>query len=104
MTAKCKVGDLAIVVRADYACNLGKIVRIAGLHDGSGDLVFTNRGTVWWVTCPSRMKWSLDGKVFRRVAGPAPDDQLLPIRGNEQKAKEEAARLIRKISSKGVTA
>lgn len=104
MAAKCKVGDLAIVVRADYACNLGKIVRIVRPHDGSGDLNFPNRGTVWWVACPSRMKWSLHGKVFRRVAGPTPDDHLLPIRGNEQKAQKAAARLIRKVSSKEVTA
>lgn len=107
MSANCKVGDLAIVIRADYACNLGRIVRIVKLHDGSGEINFTNRGTIWWVTCPSRMKWTLGSKIFRRQTGPAPDDQLRPIRGNEQKAKEAAMRLIRKIkqkSRKGVAA
>lgn len=99
MNTRCKTGDLAIVIRADYACNLGKIVRIVRQHDGSGEINFVNRGVVWWVTCPSRMKWSIGSKNFRRHTGPAPDDQLLPIRGqqDEKAAQCEAQKLLQRL-------
>jgi hypothetical protein len=38
----CKLGDLAVVVRADLACNLGNIVHVVGVCDESGNVVFRN--------------------------------------------------------------
>lgn len=101
MNTRCKPGELAIIIRADYPCNLGKIVRIVQQHDGSGEINFFNRGVVWWVTCPSRMKWSIGSKTFRRHAGPAPDDQLLPIRGqqDEKAAQHEAQKLLQRLQN-----
>lgn len=37
---RCRPGDLAIIVTADYKTNLGRIVRIIKADDGSGDIHF----------------------------------------------------------------
>ena len=81
---RCKPGDLAVVVKAEQQCNLGRIVRVVALHDGKGDLVFPPKfSPVWLVESASRMTWKVKakGKRYRRKSGPAPDQQLQPIRG-----------------------
>lgn len=80
MNTRCKPGDLAIVVHADYPANLGRIVQVIAPDVGASFVRFHERGTIWWVTCPSRMTWSMGNQVFQRRAGPVPDDCLLPIR------------------------
>ena len=76
----CKLGDLAVVVKADLACNLGNIVHVVGVCDGNGDIVFRDQGPVWIVDCARLMTWDLKGKRFRRLTGPVPDNRLQPIR------------------------
>ena len=86
---KCQVGDLAVVVRAQNRSNLGRIVRVIATHDGSGDLVFTSEsGHIWLVSCATPMKWTWNGKVYRRKSGPVPDTQLQPIRGKPNTRRE----------------
>ena len=78
----CKPGDLAVVVKADHQCNLGRIVRVVALHDSKGDLVFPPKfSPVWLVESASSMTWKAKGKRYRRKSGPVPDQQLQPIRG-----------------------
>ena len=35
----------------------------------------------WLVTSAKRLNWTKNGMIVRRFEGPAPDDQLQPIRG-----------------------
>ena len=35
----------------------------------------------WLVTSAKRLTWTKNGQKVRRFVGPAPDDQLQPIRG-----------------------
>jgi hypothetical protein len=77
---KCRVGDLAVVVRADLECNLGNIVRIVAPVAGSHD-AFKGQGQVWTVECQRDMTWLYKDKTVRRKRGPVPDNRLQPIRG-----------------------
>lgn len=77
----CKLGDLAVVVRADLACNLGNIVHVVGVCDGSGDIVFKGQGHVWIVTCARPMTWLLNEERLSGERGPVPDNRLQPVRG-----------------------
>lgn len=85
---KCRVGDLAVVVGAEYKSNLGKIVRVVEPHDGRGEIHFRNQGPIWWVESHSMLFWTKGRKRFRRRTGPVPDYILYPIRGNEQSLTE----------------
>lgn len=89
---KCRPGDLAVVVEATYTCNLGNVVHVLRLDDRKGDITFGDEwGTVWWVRCARKMKWTQHGKTFLRTAGPVPDCKLQPIRGSAS-VKTDAAR------------
>ena len=81
MDARCKPGDLAIVVHAQHPRNLGTIVRIVAPHDGSGDIVFSSAGMVWLVDAAQPMLWTKFGRRYYRRRGPVPDNRLKPIRG-----------------------
>ena len=82
MNARCKPGDLAIVIDAWHPCNLGTIVQVIQPDDGSGDITYdADAGLVWWCRSTRPMKWTYRGKVYFRKEGPAPDAQLQPIRG-----------------------
>ena len=78
---RCKPGDLAVVVNAQFRSNVGNIVRVIAPHDGIGALRFTRDGHVWLVVCHRPMTWRMDGKRYRRKTGPVPDNRLQPIRG-----------------------
>lgn len=98
MSARCKPGDIAIVVFASNTENLGSIVRIIEPHDGTGDLAFKNESCAVWLAESSKLlTWSrtVNGEkiYYRRNIGPIPDDRLVPIRGeptgeHERKARE----------------
>ena len=78
---RCKPGDLAIVIKANYPSNLGRIVRVVALSQGEGDLVYPKEQVTWLVTCQQPMTWYLKSKRYQRKKGPVPDAQLQPIRG-----------------------
>jgi hypothetical protein len=78
---RCREGDLAVVIRAENKCNLGLIVRVVRLHDGTGDLAYHIDAPVWFTECSIPMTWTKGKKRFRQKSGPVPDDQLQPIRG-----------------------
>lgn len=78
---RCKPGDLAIVIKATFPSNLGRIVRVVALSQGDGDLVYPADQVTWLVTCAQPMTWYKKKKRFQRKKGPVPDMQLQPIRG-----------------------
>jgi hypothetical protein len=91
----CCPGDLAVVIRADFPCNLGKIVRVLAPDFGSGQIVFGKEfGVVWLVSGAHPMKWYCRGRYYRRRSGPVPDSNLQPIRGHpEREAREQSLEL-----------
>jgi hypothetical protein len=78
---RCRPGDLAVIVVADYKTNLGRIVRVIKADDGTGDIDFGCREIVWFVESAQSLTWTVGKKRYRRKYGPAPDCQLQPIRG-----------------------
>jgi hypothetical protein len=85
--SRCKPGDLAVVVDAQIKSNLGRIVRVVALHDGTGPLGAIGPKPVWLVSAPTAMNWRDGPKRFRLKAGPVPDACLQPIRGVSEGAK-----------------
>ena len=79
---RCKPGDLAIVIKAKNKCNLGRIVRVIQLDQGSGPLLYPASTPTWLTESTHRMTWSVKGKWVQRKRGPIPDAQLQPVRGN----------------------
>lgn len=77
---RCRPGDLAVVVSACHACNIGKVVHVLQLHDGSGDIAYAKNREVWLVRGSTPLTWTKGKKRFRRKTGPVPDVQLQPIR------------------------
>ncbi len=79
----CKVGDLAITVRAEVPQNLGSIVHIIkplGLQDWSE----FGQVHMWWVECLPNSPYRLhylhsDGSFTKQRQGPVPDLLLRPI-------------------------
>jgi hypothetical protein len=81
--SRCKPGDLAVVIDAAHKANIGRIVKVLAMHDGSGPLGAVGPKPVWLVSAPTPLTWR-DGSVrFRLKAGPVPDLQLQPIRGTD---------------------
>ena len=78
---RCKAGDLAVVINADYSANLGRIVRIMKQDDGRGDLRFAADIPTWVVESAHPLSWYVGKKRFKRKSGPVPDAYLHPIRG-----------------------
>jgi hypothetical protein len=78
---RCKPGDLAIIVKAYNRCNIGTIVQVIRRDDGQHPLSFSSYIPCWLVTSAKRLTWTKNGKKVCRFVGPAPDDQLQPIRG-----------------------
>ena len=78
---RCKPGDLAIVINAHYKCNLGVIVEVIELHNGLGVPSYSPEQNAWLAKTSKVLKWTANGKVYRRKSGPVPDAQLQPIRG-----------------------
>lgn len=78
--SRCRPGDLAVVVDAANKANIGRIVKVVALHDGTGPLAMVRPCAVWMVRAPTPMTWTDGPKRYRRKNGPVPDSQLQPIR------------------------
>jgi len=81
METICRPGDLAIIVVAQNAPNLGLIVRVLQRHSGRGKLAMKNVGLLWTCECARPMIWTVKDRVFLRKRGPVPDSFMRPIRG-----------------------
>jgi hypothetical protein len=82
----CKIGDLAIVVKADVPQNLGHIVEVVGLPTHrSPDL--SRYGHVWRVRTAGRrptlhyLYQKEGGRIRKAAQGPVPDCCLRPLTG-----------------------
>ena len=96
---RCKVGDLAVANQTHNRGNLGTVVRVIATHDGTGDIRYPSAaGQVWLVEGPRPMKWTFQGKTYKRKTGPVPDRQLQPIRGKPTDVNISAA--VKKLMSR----
>ena len=86
MKSRCKPGDLAVVIDAANAVNIGRIVKVLELHHGRGALAMVRSCPVWMVECPDAMLWTDGAKRYLLYCGPVPDSQLQPIRGQRTTA------------------
>lgn len=77
---RCRPGDLAIVINAKYASNLGRIVRVIRRDNGNGALRYKESISAWLVESAIPLTWYTNKKRYRRKRGPVPDAQLQPIR------------------------
>jgi hypothetical protein len=75
---RCKVGDLAIVIRPRVEANLGILVEVERCWNG--------RAGWWWVRSLSGPRMRKDGTV--ECEGAAEDTALWPIRGEPQPRRE----------------
>lgn len=101
MAARCKIGDLAIVVSAYHRENLGLIVRIIGPHDGvvPGIGPLDVAGPYWLVEGVRPMIYSNNRRRLETKLGPAADSTLEPIRGrcSEKQAEQMATQLLKSV-------
>ena len=81
MQNRCKVGDLAVVVRAQNPGNIGLIVRVQGPYRAIEETHFAEGGMVWECACAHPMTWVRGGQVVHALSGPIPDSLLQPLRG-----------------------
>ena len=92
---RCRIGDLAVVVRTSITENLGMFVEVMG--------PCAARPGSWWVKSLSGARQRRDGSLGPR--GVAADDSLWPIRGNaaEVKRRRSLARLAALMAPGGVS-
>lgn len=76
---KCKVGDLAIVVRPRLDANLGMLVEVVGPWRPAENL--------WWVRSLSGPRPRRDGEHSHE--GSVADSALCPLRGDESHESDE---------------
>lgn len=77
----CKPGDLAVVVKAHNACNIGTIVHVIGRHPNQAAVCAPEGDVIWKAKARHPMTYDKNGVLRRRRLGPIPDSQLRPIRG-----------------------
>jgi hypothetical protein len=78
---RCKPGDLAVVISAQNSANIGRIVRVLRLDQGTGLLTYPVNTPTWLTVSEHPMTWFVKEKRIYRKRGPIPDAQLQPIRG-----------------------
>jgi hypothetical protein len=83
----CKPGDLAVVVKAHNACNIGTILHVIGLYTGKSGVCAPEGDVIWQAKASHPMTYDINGVLKRRRIGPVPDSQLRPIRGLPQAKK-----------------
>lgn len=88
---RCRVGDIALVVSAKNADNIGMLVEVLGPATGQPFKVAAE-GMQWQVRCAGGVKGLCyqykDGRVVALSEGPVPDAYLRPLRGGPKPALE----------------
>jgi len=95
---RCRPGDLAIIVFAQYPSNLGLIVRVVRRHSGRGKLAIQGAGPLWTVESAQPMKYTLGEKTFLRKQGPVPDSYMRPVRGDRAPDSHETTRRMLEVA------
>lgn len=88
----CKPGDLAVVVKAHNACNIGTILHVIGLYTGQSGLCAPAGDVIWEAQASHPMTYDYSGVLRRRRLGPVPDSKLRPIRGAPQAKKAQKSK------------
>lgn len=88
----CKPGDLAVVIKAHNACNIGTILHVIGLYTGQSGLCAPAGDVIWEAQASHPMTYDYSGVLKRRRIGPVPDNQLRPIRGLPQAKKAQKSK------------
>ena len=96
----CKSGDLAIIIEAYNAVNIGAIVRIIATHKKQNALAKEADDHLWTVIAPHPLTYEINGKLVTKRRGPAPDSTMRPIRGITPKADVNVENLKQEISTK----
>jgi len=91
--SNCKPGDLAIVVKAHNACNIGTILKVLRLNRNQSALCTAADDVIWLVEATHPMTYDYGGTLRRRRKGPAPDSYLRPIRGNPKVEEKQTDQL-----------
>ncbi len=78
----CKPGDLAVIVKAHNACNIGTIVHVIGLYPDQTQVCAPEGDVIWQAKASHPMAYDVNGVLKKRRLGPVPDNQLRPIRGS----------------------
>ena len=65
----CKPGDLAIVVEAYNACNIGTIVHVIGLYSGKSGICAPEGDVIWMAQASQPMTYAEPSKLTRRQLG-----------------------------------
>ena len=83
--ARCRPGDLAMVIRAHHPENMGRIVRVTSPERGQSGYRFPWPGPTWWVEVEREpMLWLIAGRPHAMYHGPVADCCLQPICGPEE--------------------
>ena len=91
--SNCKPGDLAIVVKAHNACNIGTILKVLRPNRNQSALYTARDDVLWLVEAPRPMTYDYGGTLRRRRKGPVPDSYLRPIRGNPKSEETQTDQL-----------
>ena len=95
----CKPGDLAIIIDAYNAVNIGAIVRIIATHKKQNALDKESDDHLWTVIAPHPLTYEINGKLVTKLRGPAPDSTMRPIREITPLADINVENLKQKIST-----
>ena len=96
----CKPGDLAIIIDAYNAVNIGAIVRIIATHKKQNALDKEADDHLWTVIAPHPLTYAINGKLVTKRRGPAPDSTMRPIRGVTPRTDINVENLKQEISTK----
>lgn len=77
----CKSGDLAIIIEAYNAVNIGAIVKIIETHKNQVAISKEAEDHLWTVIAPRPLTYAINGKLVLKCRGPAPNSTMRPIRG-----------------------
>ena len=94
----CKSGDLAIIIEAYNAVNIGAIVKIIGTHKNQVAISKEAEDHLWTVIAPHPLTYAINGKLVTKRRGPAPDSTMRPIRGVATRTDINVANSKQKIS------
>lgn len=101
--SNCKPGDLAIVVKAHNACNIGTILKVLRPNRNQSALYTARDDVLWLVEAPHPMTYDYWGTLRRRRKGPVPDSYLRPIRGNPKNEEITRVEPLKADSSEALT-
>ena len=78
---KCSPGDLAVIVYAYNAVNIGTIVKVLAVHPNQLEIQSHENDVLWTCQAAHPMTYAIGNKKKKVKTGPVPDSYMKPIRG-----------------------